>query len=211
MNAASFNDLVGANEQRGRYGEAKRIGGLEIDHHLKCCRLLNWQAGRAHALQDPVGEPGDAPVCIGQVRPVRHEATVLGLGLKGMDRRKVVGEGQLGNLLSVTEHRVVSKKDHALRSSLRNILEGLSQVISATKFPRDDLDSLRGSRSGDVLEERNILGKVAPENGDPPRSWKSFEEKLKALATKDGVAIGHPSEVCSGACETLDNTEPNWI
>lgn len=107
----------------------------------------------------------------------------------------MVGKGQLGNLLAVAKHRVVRKKDHALRSSLSDILEGLSQVLSAAKLPRNDLDSLPGSRSGDVFEERNVLGKMSPENGDPPRSWKSFEEKLKSLPTKDGVAVGHASDV----------------
>src|SRR5689334_21172242 len=101
-----------------------------------------------------------------------------------MDRRKAVGKGELGNLLAVAEHRIVRKKDHALRSSLRDIFEGLSQVLSAGKFPRDDLDSLLGSRSGDIFEERNVFGKVSPEYGDPPRSRKSFKEKLKSLPTK---------------------------
>jgi len=34
--------LVGAVQHRWRDFEAKRFGGLEIDHQLECGRLLNW-------------------------------------------------------------------------------------------------------------------------------------------------------------------------
>jgi hypothetical protein len=34
----SFDDLVGATEQRRRHGEAKRLGGLQIDDELKARR-----------------------------------------------------------------------------------------------------------------------------------------------------------------------------
>jgi hypothetical protein len=46
MNAAvSFDHLVGEGEQGRRHGDAKRIGGLEVDDELKFCGLLNRQVG----------------------------------------------------------------------------------------------------------------------------------------------------------------------
>ena len=36
----SFNDLVGGGEQHGRYREAQRFGGLEIDRQIEFGRLL---------------------------------------------------------------------------------------------------------------------------------------------------------------------------
>src|SRR5882672_5674736 len=48
----SFDDLVGAGEDRWRDGEAERLGGLEIDHQLEGRRLLDREIGGLGALED---------------------------------------------------------------------------------------------------------------------------------------------------------------
>ena len=48
----SFDDLVGAAEQRNWYGEAERSRGLEVEEELDFCRLLDRQVGRLLALED---------------------------------------------------------------------------------------------------------------------------------------------------------------
>jgi len=40
-----FDHLVGAREQRWRHFEAERFRGLEVDHKLVLCRLLDWYVG----------------------------------------------------------------------------------------------------------------------------------------------------------------------
>jgi hypothetical protein len=40
--AASLGHFVGAGEQRGRRGNAERLGGLEVDHQIVLGRRLNW-------------------------------------------------------------------------------------------------------------------------------------------------------------------------
>ena len=48
--SCSFDNLVGAGEDRWRDREPERLGGLEIDHQLECSRLLDRQVGRFGAL-----------------------------------------------------------------------------------------------------------------------------------------------------------------
>ena len=54
-----LNHLVGASEQRGRHGEAKRFTGLEIDRQLELGRFLHRQVSWLLALEDPVDVAGD--------------------------------------------------------------------------------------------------------------------------------------------------------
>src|SRR5262245_15680210 len=50
--AHSLDHLVGAGEQRGRYIDAKRPGGLQIDDELELGRLKDRQIGRLLPLED---------------------------------------------------------------------------------------------------------------------------------------------------------------
>lgn len=45
-----FNNLVGAAEESEREVDTKRLGGLEANHELDLCRLLDWKISRLFAL-----------------------------------------------------------------------------------------------------------------------------------------------------------------
>jgi hypothetical protein len=55
ISPGSFNHLVRAVEQRRRHVEAKRLGGLEIDHQLELARQLDRQVGGLLPLEDAIG------------------------------------------------------------------------------------------------------------------------------------------------------------
>jgi len=53
-----------AREQHGRYGEAERLGSLEIDDELVLYWCLHWQIGRLLVLDDAVNVAGRAAVLV---------------------------------------------------------------------------------------------------------------------------------------------------
>jgi hypothetical protein len=57
-----FDHLVGAQQQRGRHGEAERFGRLHVDHELEFGRLLYRQIGRLGAFEDLI----DVAACTAQ-------------------------------------------------------------------------------------------------------------------------------------------------
>jgi hypothetical protein len=69
-----LNDLVGTGEHRGRYGEAERFRGLEIDHELEFRGLLHRNVGRLHSTQNLIDKLSGAPLLVGEIRPIGHQA-----------------------------------------------------------------------------------------------------------------------------------------
>src|SRR5262245_34333708 len=62
--------LVGAQQNRSRHRKAERLGGLEVDRHLKFDRLLNGQVGRLRATENAIDIKGGATEYISQFSSV---------------------------------------------------------------------------------------------------------------------------------------------
>jgi hypothetical protein len=62
--ATSFDHLVGGREKRRWDGQAKRIGGFEIDHELVFGWRLDRQIGRFLAFEDTINIRGSAWVIV---------------------------------------------------------------------------------------------------------------------------------------------------
>ncbi len=58
--AHSFDDLVGASEERWWDRQFEQLGGPEINNEVELGRLLNWQIGRLRAVQYFVGHAAGA-------------------------------------------------------------------------------------------------------------------------------------------------------
>src|SRR5688500_12818994 len=69
----SLNQLVRAQEERGRDGDAERLCGLQVDRQLELGGLLDGKVGRLRALEDPVDIARSASEQVGKTRRVRDE------------------------------------------------------------------------------------------------------------------------------------------
>src|SRR4029434_7818047 len=58
-----LDDLVCPQERRRRDRQARRLGGLEVDHQLELRRLLDGQVAGPGALEDLVHVDGSSKVC----------------------------------------------------------------------------------------------------------------------------------------------------
>ena len=87
--AGSLDHLVGAEEERLRDGEAKRLGGLEVDQQLELRRLLDRQVGGLRTLQNSTSERPEASVSIGKNWPVdmRQPAVAFSRNIEIVGRR----------------------------------------------------------------------------------------------------------------------------
>src|SRR5262249_21595003 len=73
--AALFDHLVGAGDDRSRYGDAQQLRGCEIDDKFKLRRLLDRQFTRFRAAKNLVGVLGCAPEHVQKTRTIRYQAS----------------------------------------------------------------------------------------------------------------------------------------
>src|SRR6476620_8448812 len=73
----SFDHLVGAEEYRGRHGEAEGFSSLHVDHKLELRRLFDRQVRRFRTLENLVDENGGATIKISKIGPVGQKKARL--------------------------------------------------------------------------------------------------------------------------------------
>src|SRR5262245_11435157 len=77
QHSCSFNHLVGAGEQRRRYGEAKHLRGHQIDDEVEFGRLLDRNVGRFRPAQNLVDMLRRTPVEMHVVDAIGYKTSSL--------------------------------------------------------------------------------------------------------------------------------------
>src|SRR5438270_5191237 len=103
----SFDNLVGAGEDRRRHGKAEYLRGLEVDDQLECGRLLDRQISWLLVLEDP-------PSVNASLTPSARSAGCVADQASGSDEfpRKIDGGNRIANrqrnelFAAVVEHRI---------------------------------------------------------------------------------------------------------
>src|SRR5258705_11276880 len=101
--ASLFDHLVGEREQLVRYGQAERLGGLEIEDQLDFSWLFHRQVRWSAAAQNLVHEGGRPAKIGGHNRTVGDEATLLSHLRFGEERGQTgrSGKGHRSRALAV--------------------------------------------------------------------------------------------------------------
>src|SRR5688572_20024537 len=68
-----LDDLGGLEQHVVGEGEAKRLGGLEVDYEVEAHRLLDREVSRLGALEDAVDEVRGPTPLVGPVRSIAHQ------------------------------------------------------------------------------------------------------------------------------------------
>src|SRR5262249_51888906 len=93
--AASFDHLVGGDEQLVRHGEAEHPRGLGVDDELELARLHDRQIRGLRALEDAAGIDPELTPCIGQARAIAHQPADFDILAPHIYRRDRVARRQL--------------------------------------------------------------------------------------------------------------------
>src|SRR5262245_46568502 len=72
----SLDHNVVTREQRRRDCEPERFGSFQIHDQFIFCRSLHRKVGWPLTLKDPIDIAGRAPELVGEIRPIRDQATV---------------------------------------------------------------------------------------------------------------------------------------
>src|SRR6516225_5650064 len=101
---ASFDDLVGAGEQRRQHGEAKCLGGLQVNDQLEYRRLLHRKVARRGAFQDLADVACCTAKGVSQTRPVGHQASFIDVYAPRIHCRELAPSRELYQLSRLTKH-----------------------------------------------------------------------------------------------------------
>src|SRR5258708_4825009 len=104
----SLDHIVSLGKQSVRHGDPEDLGGFEVDEQFEFGGLFDGESSGLCTLEDLVHIAGGAPIQVGDVRPVRHQAPAIDIAPNGVHRWQPVLCRQVHDALSLhAEHRSI--------------------------------------------------------------------------------------------------------
>src|SRR6516165_10004496 len=190
-----FDDLVGAGEDKGWDRQAKVLRGPEVHDEIELDRLLDRQVSGLGALQDAIDIVGRPMEVVRNIRPIGHQAAVVGIVALRIDRRQMRLVDQRYDVLAKMIEHAVRKNDYSVGSGKNGWAQrvqyrgalGLDPAeVSQTKRPRGRLG---------LLEIFRRPVRWVHQSADRGDLWKGRAQQLQTLAVELGVHEGKAGDI----------------
>src|SRR5262249_46029802 len=143
--AHSFDHLVGAGEQRGRDGEANRLGGRQVDDKFELGRLLHGDIGRLRPAQNLIDKLGCTPELGLHAWPIGHQASCFDKLAGKMNRRQSQTDRQVFDSIPVYVYERVATNINCVHSTIERV-EGGHDILGPPEFESSDLKTKHAGR-----------------------------------------------------------------
>src|ERR1700722_5234709 len=207
-----FNNLIGGGKQRGWHSEAERLGGLEVDGHLKPGRLHDWKVGWFGSVEDAADIDSDLEQRIATDRRVADQTAGSGkFGPLVHDGHLVAGR-QRHQLVSAYLKEQISAHQQRIRSSLSERRKCLIDFTVAARIQDNDVPP---DRAGSILDLTNLhftnLTARVHEKSNQARLGNQLAQQVKPLRPERGGEHVEARDIATWPIVALDQAILNRI
>ena len=134
INRPLLNDGIGNREHAGRKGEAKRVGGFQIDYKFELgCLEVRW----LFSLQDAANLHASQAVIVRQIAAVTGKAACLDKLTPFRDRGQIITRRELGDFLPPAIEEGIGRDKHCIDILLQESIERCIYFAVIAGFERD--------------------------------------------------------------------------
>ena len=182
-----FDHFVCAGKERRWHGEAKRFGGLEVDHQLVLGRRLHRKLARLLASEDAVDIASRLPEPVVRIGPVGDQAAAGAELAYGVDRRQTMTGRQRDDQVAMNYRQRARRHDQAVIRPAREGRDGALDLAGVVHINRVQLDAKRRRHGLDGAELADPAGVAGiPKDRHARYAWRDLFEQLQPFRA-DGI------------------------